>query len=355
MPVAAGVKSHRHFFLPILLVCLFHLPGQPLPALAQQAIIQRIEIVGNRRIPRDTLKARIFSREGDPYNEDLLRRDFQALWNTQFFEDIRLEVEESPDRPNAKIVLFYVKERPVIRRIEYKGIKSVTESEILERFKDRKVGLSVESQFDPTRIKRAEVVLQELLAERGRQFAVIKPTYERIAATNAIKLTFNVEEGPKVKVGKILIQGNTAFSSRKIIRAMRHSRPYAIPLGITSLNLFSKTYDRRKLSEDLEIGIRGLYQDHGYFKVLVKDPVLETEDVNRAGVPGPWPLVGHKRGKRTNITIPIEEGERFHLGKLFVRSADPDKGLFFKTEYLQKIFPVKEGDIFAVDKIRKAL
>ena len=321
----------------------------------QQAIVERVDFVGNRRIRTDTLRARIFTRPNDPYNEEALRRDFQALWNTQFFEEIRLEVEDSRDHPNAKIIVFYVKERPIIRRIEYKGAKSVTESEILERFKDRKVGLSVESQFDPTRIKKAEVVLRELLGERGRQFAVVKPTYERIAATNAVKLIFVVEEGPKVKVGKIHIQGNKAFSERRIVRAMRHSRPYAIPLGIMSLNLLAKTYDRRKLSEDLEVGIRGLYQDNGYFKVLVKDPVTDTVDIHRPGLPVPMPVVGRKRGKNTNITIPIEEGERFRMGKLFVRNVDPDKGLFFKTEFLQQVFPLKEGDIFAVDKVRKAL
>ena len=114
---------------------------------------------------------------------------------------------------------------PIIRRIEYKGNKSVSESDILDRFKDRKVGLSIESQFDPTKIKKAEVVLKELLAEHGRQFATVKPTYERLPGTNAVKLTFNIDEGPKVKVGKIMITGNTAFSSRKIIRTMHNSQP----------------------------------------------------------------------------------------------------------------------------------
>ncbi len=94
------------------------------PSNDQQYVIERIEFIGLRRIQRDTLLARIFSRPGDPYNPDALRRDFQALWNTQFFEDIRLEVENSPDQPNGKIILFYVSERPIIRRIEYKGNKS---------------------------------------------------------------------------------------------------------------------------------------------------------------------------------------------------------------------------------------
>ena len=140
------------------------LSTSPAPAVpATHGVIQRIEFVGNRRIRSDTLKARIFTREGDNYNEETLRRDFQALWNTQFFEDVKLRVEDSPDRADGKIIIFDVKERPVIRRIRYDGIHSVSESDILDRFKERKVGLSVESQFDPTKIKKAEVVLRELL------------------------------------------------------------------------------------------------------------------------------------------------------------------------------------------------
>ena len=195
----------------------------------QPAIIERIDFVGNRRVRNDTLKARIFTRENDAYNEETLRRDFQALWNTQFFEDVKMRVEDSADRANAKIIIFELKERPIIRRIRYDNIHSVSESDILDRFKERKVGLSVESQFDPTKIKKAEVVIKELLGEHGRQFAKVTPQYERIASSNAVILIFKVEEGPKVKVGRIKFTGNHAFSDRKLIRAMRHDRPYQIP------------------------------------------------------------------------------------------------------------------------------
>src|SRR5713226_713568 len=62
----------------------------------QQFVIDRIDFIGKRRVRSDTLRARIFSRDGDVYNEETLRRDFQALWNTQFFEDVKLRVEDSP-------------------------------------------------------------------------------------------------------------------------------------------------------------------------------------------------------------------------------------------------------------------
>ena len=318
----------------------------------QQAIVDRIIFIGNRRVRSDTLKARIFTREGDPYNEETLRRDFQALWNTQFFEDVKLRVEDSPDGPNHKNIIFEVRERPVIRRIRYDGIHSVSESDILDRFKERKVGLTVESQFDPTRIKKAEVVLKDLLGEHGRQFARVTPQYERIAASNAVILVFKIEEGPKVKVGRIKFTGNHAFSDRKLIRAMRHDRPYAIPLYFWYVPVLSKTYDREKLNEDLEVGVRGLYQDNGFFRAVVNAPVLENVDTTgfRMGVP----IAGRSHGKAVNITIPIEEGERYHMGTLKIVSADPDKALSLKVDALKSIFPMKEGDIFSVAKVRKA-
>ena len=317
-------------------------------------VIEDIRFEGNRRIRQDTLQARIFSRKGDPYNEETLRRDFQALWNTQFFEDVKLRVEDSPDKPNAKIIIFEVKERPVIRRIRYEGIHSISESDILDRFKDKKVGLTVESQFDPTKIKKAEVVLKDLLGEHGRQFATVTPQFERIASSNAVILVFKIEEGPKVKVGQIHFTGNHAFSNRKLIRAMHNDRPYAIPLYITEINVMSKTYDHDKLIEDIEVGIRGIYQDNGYFKVVVKDPILENIDTMnwRWGIPV---VTGRVPGKAVNITIPIDEGEKYFMGTLKIASTDPDKALSLKVDALKGVFPLKQGDVFSTAKIRKAI
>ena len=326
------------------------LPAQVAPPPGgQPPTIERIDIVGSRRIPRETLRSKIFSQEGQPYNEDRLRHDFQALWNTQYFEDIRLEIENSPDKPNSVIVVFYVTERPMVRRIKYKGISSISESDILDRYKERKLGLTPESPFDPTKIRRAQVIIKELLAEHGRQFATVTPEYSKIAGTNAVELTFDVHEGPKVKVGHITFVGNTAFSNEKLIRSMRNDRPYGFPIGPIWVKVANKTFDRRKLDEDLEAGIRALYQDNGYFTVVVKEPKLETVDTSGRGLFG-------KPGKATNITIEIDQGERYRMGKLVVRSSDPDHpGLVFQPEFLERAFPLKKGDIFSTEKVRKSL
>ena len=201
----------------------------------------------------------------------------------------------------------------------------------------------MESQFDPTKIKKAEVVLKELLGEHGRQFAKVTPQYERIASSNAVILVFKIEEGPKVKVGKIKFTGNHAFSDRKLIRAMKHDRPYGIPLYFMDIPVLTKTYDREKLNEDLEVGVRGLYQDNGYFRVVVapNGPILQNIDVPHKGVPLVPGLKPHV-GKAVNITIPIEEGERFHMGTLKIVSSDPDKALVAQSGTAERRFSAEE-------------
>jgi len=161
--------------------------GQPV-ANPNGQVIEAIEFRGAKRVPQDTLKAMILSKAGDIYNEETLRRDFMILWNTGRFDDIRLETEQGR---TGLIVRFVVTERRVIRSIDYPGAKSVTVSEILDRFKERKVGLSVESQYDPNKVQRAAVVLKEFLAERGRQYATVEPQIEQIPPSS-LKVSISV-------------------------------------------------------------------------------------------------------------------------------------------------------------------
>jgi len=181
----------------------------------------------------------------------------------------------------------------------------------------------------------------------------VTPQYEKIASSNAVILVFKIDEGPKVKVGKIKFTGNHAFSDRKLIRAMHHDRPYAIPLYFTNINVMSKTYDHDKLIEDQEVGVRGLYQDNGYMKVSLPDPILENVDTQgwKLGIP----LTGRTTGKAVNITIPIEEGDKYTMGTIKIVSSDPDKALSLKADALKTVFPLKPGDVFSAAKVRKAM
>ena len=314
------------------------------PSFGQQDLIVGIQIHGNRRIPAETVRARIFTKVGDVYDTAAVERDFNALWNTGYFEDIRFEREQSA---KGWILHIYVKERPTIREINYTGLNAVSTSDVLDRFKERKVGLSVESQYDPTKIKKAEVVLKELLAEHGRQFATIR-TEKRDIPPAAVGITFVVKEGPKVKVGKIRFRGNKHINDRTLRAAMKNLKPIGIPHSIFLENIFAKTYDATKLEEDTE-RVRAEFQNRGYFKVLVEDPKTEIHDTGHTGFH--IPLIQAGLGKSVDITMPIEEGARYRLGTITFKHNKAIQNV----NALRSLFPMKDGDIFSREKVAKGL
>ncbi len=70
----------------------------------------------------------------------------------------------------------------------------------------------MEGQYDATKVKRAETVLKEILAEHGHQFATIKTDVKTIPPAS-VQINFNIKEGPTVKVGQIQFSGNEHLSS----------------------------------------------------------------------------------------------------------------------------------------------
>ncbi len=227
------------------------------------------------------------------------------------------------------------------------GLSSVSKSDVLDRFKEAKVGLSPESQYDPTKVKKAEVTIRDLLSEHGRQFATVR-TEVRPIPPAAVGLTFVVKEGPKVKVGKIKFEGNKHVPTRILRSAMKNLKPIGVPHSIFLENLFSKTYDATKLEEDTE-RVREEYQNRGYFTVVVDNPKTDLHDTGHAGFHVPLLQGGH--GKAVDITLPVEEGERYRLGEITFKN---NKAIT-NTKVLRAQFPIKDGDIFDRSKIAKGL
>jgi len=311
---------------------------------AQTDVISEINVTGNRRIPSETVKARIFTHSGDIYDPAALERDFNALWNTGYFEDIRFTREQTP---KGWRLIIQVKEKPTIREINYVGLSSVSTSDVLDRFKEAKVGLSVESQYDPTKLKKAEVAIKGLLAEHGRQFSTIRTEIRQIPPA-AVGITFVIKEGPKVKVGKIRFEGNKNVNTRVLRYAMKNLRPIGIPHSIFLENIFARTYDATKLDEDTE-RVRNEYQNRGYFKVIVNEPKTQIHDTGHKGTH--IPLLQSGPGKAVDITMPIEEGDRYTLGSITFKN---NKAVS-NVKALRNLFPIKDGDIFSKDKVAKGL
>src|ERR1700677_1055111 len=316
-------------------------PGQP-----PENVIEAIEFRGARRVRQDTLQALIYTKKGDRFDEESLHRDFMALWNSGRFDDIRIEREPGKE---GWIIRFVVVERPVVRTIKYEGNKSVSESDILDRFKDRKVGLVVESQYDPNKVQRARNVLLDLLAEHGHLSATVDPQIRRVPPSS-LEITFKINEGPKVKVGNIDITGNTVFSDKEVVRAMKNLHPIGIPHSILFESLFAKTYDPSKLEED-KSRVQVFYQEHGYFTAHVTDSTVTMRKTGGEGMHIPL-IHPNKPATADDVNVTVEEGKLYHLNNITFTGVK-----FFRTPeaLMTPLFGMSKGDVFSTAKLRKGL
>ncbi len=319
------------------------------PALLAQAAqtqepqtIYEIRVIGNRLIPKETIMARLFTHPGDTYDPAAVERDFNSLWNTGYFDNLKITRENTV---KGIILNIYVREKPTIREINYKGLNSITQSDILTRYKQENFDFTVESQYDPTKIKRAETILKQMEAEHGHQFATIRTVVKTIPPAS-VEVDFNVKEGPMVKVGKIRFTGNYHIRSRTLLHAMRNLRPIGIPYSLIFEDLFPRTYDASKLEEDTEL-VRRAYEDEGYYNAAVEQP--KTVIRNEGGLS--WFTFRPRTGKRIDILLPIEEGARYRMGTITFTG---NKAVT-NVKALRALFPIKDGAWFDATAIGKGL
>jgi outer membrane protein insertion porin family len=339
-PIARYLPAVSRLARTILLLALLLTAGA---ALAQQAqTIDSIRVIGNRRIPKETIMARLFTHPGDTYDPISIERDFNSLWNTSYFDDVRIEREDSE---KGIILNIFVRERPTIREINYKGLNAVSQSDVLDRFKKEKVGLTVESQYDPTKIKRAETVLKDILSEHGHQFATIKTEVKTIPPAS-VQVNFNIKEGPTVMVGQIKFTGNQHISSLELRRSMKNLKPIGIPYSIIFEDIFPQTFDAGKLEEDTE-RVRQAYRDKGYYNAAIEEPKTHIRDQGGLN----WLTFRPNKGKRIDILMPIEEGDRYRLGSITFTG---NKAVT-NVKALRATFAVKDGDWFNATLVGKGL
>ncbi len=168
----------------------------------QTNTIERIDIRGYRRCPEVALRSKIKSKPGDVCREDRLMLDVQSLYQTGLFENV--EVRQK-DGDTGRIVTFLVKEKPVIRSIEFVGFRSLQISTIEAYFKEHKIDFRVESTYDRAKLKAAEQALEQMLAQQGRHDGKIRTEIHQMPPSS-IRVRFilgeNRESDTKPAVGR---------------------------------------------------------------------------------------------------------------------------------------------------------
>jgi len=260
--------------------------------------IEEIRIVGNRRIPESTVRYYIRSKEDLLYDEEQALRDYESLLNTNFFADAKIKRMEGE---SGVILIFEFVERPLIRNVEYEGMKSFKESDVLERFRDMRVGLSVDSPFDPANLPKARRAIKMLLDQNGRPLGRVEVATESLTSTSE-KIIFKIDEGPKVRIGDIDFAGNTVFTDDELRNSLELTKERSL------ITIFKGTdkFIQEKLEYDVGVNLLEKYREVGYLFARAGTPEVRIIEASR-GL-----LLGFRKTKQQYyLTIPIVEGEQY--------------------------------------------
>jgi outer membrane protein insertion porin family len=273
----------KKIMLAILFLFIILIPGviyaQEFPA------INSVEIRGLKRIGESAVKSKITQRLGDQLSPEKTNEDIRNIFKMGYFDDVKAEIE--PFEGGIKLI-YVVKEKPTIIKIELFGNKEFDDQKLKE-----KLNITTGAIADEVLIQDNANKLRAFYEEEGYWLSRIVPVI-KIISPDEVSLTYQIEEGPKVRIKKINIEGNKAISTGKIKRAIK-TKEWWLFSFITSSGYFKK----EGMEADIE-RIKDLYFNNGFIKVAVGEPKIQ--------------LTNDKKGMI--ITIPISEGDQFNISSI---------------------------------------
>ena len=275
-----------------------------------------------------------------PYTEEMeeiVLADFRRLWDTNFLDDLWIDVVDDPFENGVEgvRVIFNMEERQRVKIVGYSGSEELDRGDIEEKLQEAGITIRLDTFIDPQTVSRVEAALRLMFSEKGYQFAEVSHDITAVAGgPKLVHLTFHMSEGPKVQIKKIEFVGNRAMSDRTLKGKMKSTKER----WWLSFMSGRGTYQPYMFEEDAQ-HITEHYRNEGYITAQVGQPEVHyLEDSSD----------GKTRGVR--LRIPVSEGERYRIGDVTV-----DGSTVASSESLLRLFDLKPGEFYSEKKVREGL
>src|SRR5689334_12104449 len=281
------------------------LTGVPAALLAQERqppTIDSIAVVGNGRLTASQIIGTSGLIAKQPVNYRDIQRAITALFRTGQFDDVL--VEQQPLRDGLMLTLK-VKERPILEKWTVRGVTKLSEGEVKGRVK-----LTDNRPVDRNAVEGSRASIDSLYKHEGYYAAQVK-VLELPQDDKKLRLVFAVDEGQRVAISQVAIDGNEHFSDKQVVKHMA-TRP-------EGFWWFEKgEYDERKVDQDVRERLPRWYADHGYMDMQV------THDS----------LIADSSGGKAVLHLTVDEGQRYEVGTFGI-----DGNRRFSSEELQVFYP----------------
>jgi len=293
-----------HRFL-LISAAVASLGGVPAALHAQEEApptVDSIAVEGNARLSA----AQIIGTSGivlhQPTNYRDIQRAITALFRTGQFDDVLVEQRSAGER---LVLAIKVKERPLLEKWAVRGVRKLPENEVKGRVK-----LFEKRPIDRNAVEQSRAAIDSVYKRDGYYAAEVK-TLELAQAPGSVRIVFDVNEGERVSISQVVVDGNKRFADKAVVKHMATK-----PEGFW---WFQKgEYDERKVDQDVRERLPRWYADQGYVDFQV------THDS----------LVADSAGGKAVLRLSVDEGQAYHVGTF-----DIEGNRRFSSEELQALYP----------------
>ena len=308
---------HKIYKILIMAFAFFLMPIMEYHVYAQtEELVGSVKIEGNKRVDTSTLLFYIKTRKGEALSRKQIGKDIEKIYGLGQFKDIRVETRQGSE---GLEVVFIVEEIPSIGNVMLYGNKEIEDGDIHEI-----IGFKRGEAFQAHMMTDAKEKINSLYNEKGFFFATVD-VVSKISERNLMNIHVRVREGEKVGIKNIRFSGNKNFSDGDLSDQIETKAETWISF-LDESGLYKK--DTLKLDV---FRLEGYYQDHGYIRVRVQDPKIDID----------------RESKEINISIPIDEGLQYRVGKVTSKEDD----IVTEDEVL-KALKMKMRDVYSISKLR---
>ena len=282
------------------------------------AIINKIEITGNERIPAETIIMFSSVSLNDELNSDSLNKILKNIYDSNFFKNVNVEFDNNT-------LIINVKENPIIENVEFNGIKAKRIREALQK----NIILKSRSSFDEISLKKDKENIAITLKELGFYFPIIEIFLEDLD-DNKVNLKYEIDLGNKSKIKKITFLGNKVYKDNKL-RNLIVSEEYKFWKFISGKKFLNENLlilDKRLL--------KNFYLSKGYYDVVINSSFAKLIEKDQF-----------------ELIFNIDEKNKFYFNDIeLVIPDDFSKDNFFD---LEKLFVKLKGESYSLSSVNKIL
>ena len=287
-----------------------------LTSYANSEVIRKVNVINNERISLETILVFSNIEIGKNYNSNELDQIIKDLYNTNFFSNVSLKVDNG-------ILTIDVIENKIIQNLEIEGIKKKELVDILKKqllLKDKNPFVEGFVEIDIERI-------QKILKNSGYYFSTVT---DKIIENknNTVNLIFEIVLGEKAYIRSIEFTGDKYYKDRLLRNII-----------VSEENRFWKFITNRKFINPANIKLdkrllKNYYLNKGHYQVKINDSTIELTENNNF-----------------KLQYNIDAGPKFKISKsTLILPDDYNEKDFIKIK--NKLSNL-EGENYSINKLNK--